>query len=227
VRYDAVILAGGQGSRLGGIDKAQLMLAGSPLVERPLAAAAGAGRIVLVGPDSLARDGVLLTREDPPGGGPAAATAAGLNALVSSGITTTGAVDSCSFPDGPAAGDWSTVGPAPWILLLSCDLPLAPAGVPHLLSAAPRSTGENDCDGRDVDGYCLTDADGRLQWLFALYRTASLLRAVRECGTPTGTSMRKLLAGLNLVGVPDTAAVSADLDTWDDHTSWTERLENT
>lgn len=78
-----------------------------------------------------------------------------------------------------------------------------------------------------ADGYCLTDGDGRLQWLFALYRSDALLRAVRACQEPAGTSMRKLLAGLHLVGVPDTADVSSDLDTWDDHTSWTQRLEST
>lgn len=201
MRYDAIILAGGQGSRLGGIDKAQLMLAGSPLVERPLAAAGGADRIVVVGPDSLARDGILMTREEPPGGGPAAGTAAGIARL--------------------ADGDL-----APWVLLLSCDLPGAVNGVRRLFgpwwsTAVPSSAAPT------VDGYCLTDADGRLQWLFALYRTDALLRAVRACDRPAGTSMRKLLAGLNLVGVPDTADVSADLDTWEDHATWTDRLENT
>lgn len=193
VQYDAIILAGGRGSRLGGIDKAQLLLDGSPLVERPLGAAGGAQRTVVVGPDSLARDGVLLTREHPPGGGPAAGTAAGIQRL--------------------ADGDL-----APWVLLLSCDLPLAAAGVAHLLAAATPEIS-------DIDGYCLTDVDGRLQWLFALYHSDALLRAVRDCPQPAGTSMRTLLAELNLVGVPDTGEVSADLDTWEDHAAWTERLE--
>lgn len=226
MQYDAVILAGGRGSRLGGIDKAQLMLAGSPLIERPLAAAAGAGRVVVVGPDALARPGLLLAREDPPGGGPAAGTAAGLEALIAWRLADAQAQhDHRPQPDltDAGAGDAAEAGPvgslAPWVLLLSCDLPLATAGVPHLLAAAADWA-------EPVDGYCLTDPDGRLQWLFALYRSASLLRAVRACDAPAGTSMRKLLADLDLVGVPDTAHVSADLDTWDDHISWTERLEN-
>lgn len=191
MRYDAIILAGGQGSRLGGVDKATLELAGRPLVERPLAAAYGAERIVLVGPPSLRRDNVLIACEDPPGSGPAAATAAGLTTL--------------------------GVGLAPWVLLLSCDLPRAEDGVPRLLAAAALTS--------DGDGYCLTNSDGNLQWLFALYRGEALEEAVRSLGDPAGSSMRRLLDPLHLVGVPDTADVSADLDTWEDHESWTKRLE--
>ncbi|WP_134322114.1 molybdenum cofactor guanylyltransferase [Cumulibacter soli] len=191
MRYDAIILAGGQGSRLGGVDKAALELAGRPLVERPLAAAYDAERIVLVGPPSLRRDNVLLAREDPPGGGPAAATAAGMTTL----------------------GD----GLAPWVLLLSCDLPRAEDGVPRLLAAA--------APVGDADGYCLTNSDGSLQWLFALYRSEALREAIHSIGDPVGSSMRRLLQPLRLVAVPDTDDVSADLDTWEDHESWTKRLE--
>uniref|UniRef100_UPI001296F0A6 NTP transferase domain-containing protein n=1 Tax=Cumulibacter manganitolerans TaxID=1884992 RepID=UPI001296F0A6 len=98
--YDAIILAGGRGSRLGGVDKAQVDLAGAPLIDRPLAACATARRVVVVGPPSAVAhlrgsqeryapdsvtgspaDRVQVTREQPPGGGPAAATAAGLAAL--------------------------------------------------------------------------------------------------------------------------------------------------
>lgn len=194
MRYDAIILAGGRGARLGGVDKPQLLLAGTPLVDRPLRAARGADRIVLVGPESVRRDGVLLARENPPGGGPAAGTAAGVERLADPGL-------------------------APWVLLLSCDLPLAAAGVPHLLTAATSA-------GDGVDGVCLIDADGRLQWLFALYRSDRLLDAVRSIESPAGMSMRRLLGSLTLVGVSGPAEVSADLDTWEDHAMWTERLEN-
>ncbi|MGO4494169.1 molybdenum cofactor guanylyltransferase, partial [Arthrobacter sp. 2YAF22_2] len=51
MEYDAVILAGGRSSRLGGVPKAQLRVDGATLLERSLQAASGARRTVVVGPD--------------------------------------------------------------------------------------------------------------------------------------------------------------------------------
>jgi len=79
--WDAVILAGGRGSRLGGLDKAAVVVAGRTLLDHALDAVRDAGRVVVVGP---ARDvpgavpEVVWTREEPPGGGPVAGVAAGL-----------------------------------------------------------------------------------------------------------------------------------------------------
>ncbi|WP_433273080.1 molybdenum cofactor guanylyltransferase [Actinosynnema sp. CS-041913] len=72
-----MILAGGRGSRLGGVDKASVEVGGRTLLAHALAAVHAAGRVVVVGP---ARDvaGVVWTREEPPGGGPVAGVAAGL-----------------------------------------------------------------------------------------------------------------------------------------------------
>ncbi|MBB5954177.1 molybdopterin-guanine dinucleotide biosynthesis protein A [Saccharothrix tamanrassetensis] len=72
-----MILAGGRGSRLGGVDKASVEVAGRTLLEHALGAVRGAGRVVVVGP---AKDvaGVVWAREEPPGGGPVAGVAAGL-----------------------------------------------------------------------------------------------------------------------------------------------------
>lgn len=78
--FDAIVLAGGRGSRLGGIDKSALVHRGSTLLEHSLAAVADARRVVLVG-DRPAPHGVIGAVEDPPGAGPAAAVAAGLAAL--------------------------------------------------------------------------------------------------------------------------------------------------
>ncbi|CCH30410.1 NTP transferase domain-containing protein [Actinosynnema sp. NPDC047251] len=77
VEWDAVILAGGRGSRLGGVDKATVRVGDRTLLEHALDAVRGAGRVVVVGPEKDV-PGVLWTREDPPGGGPAAGVAAGL-----------------------------------------------------------------------------------------------------------------------------------------------------
>lgn len=76
--YDAVVLAGGAGSRLGGVDKPALQVGGSSLLDRALSAVAGAGRVVVVGPERDLPHHLVQVREDPPGAGPAAALGAGL-----------------------------------------------------------------------------------------------------------------------------------------------------
>lgn len=76
--FDAVVLAGGTATRLGGIDKALLSIAGRSLLERVLETLSGADRIVCVGPERATEVRVAWTREDPAGGGPVAALAAAL-----------------------------------------------------------------------------------------------------------------------------------------------------
>ncbi len=73
----ALVLAGGAGSRLGGVDKPALRIDGRSLLDRALDAVAPA-RTVVVGPARELPDYVGQVREDPPGSGPAAAIAAGL-----------------------------------------------------------------------------------------------------------------------------------------------------
>ncbi|MFB9903905.1 molybdenum cofactor guanylyltransferase [Allokutzneria oryzae] len=75
---DVIVLAGGAGSRLGGRDKAAVLLAGRPLLDRLLDAVPADSRVVVVGPVREVPRPVVWAREDPPGGGPVAALAAGL-----------------------------------------------------------------------------------------------------------------------------------------------------
>lgn len=77
-RYDAVVLSGGSGRRLGGVDKAGIEVAGRSLLDRVLVAAAGAARTVCVGPARSTAASVSWCRERPPGGGPVAALAAAM-----------------------------------------------------------------------------------------------------------------------------------------------------
>ncbi len=107
--FDAVVLAGGRARRLG-TSKPQLVVDGARLLDHVLAATRDARATVVVGPADLASDAYVLTREDPPFGGPVAGTAAGLTAL----------------PDGAA----------PWVLLLACDVPRAAEAVPLLVASA-------------------------------------------------------------------------------------------
>jgi molybdopterin-guanine dinucleotide biosynthesis protein A len=80
-RLAAVILTGGTGVRLGGVDKASIEIAGQTLLEHALTATAVADEVVVVGPQVPTSRPVTWTREDPPGGGPAAGLLAGLDAL--------------------------------------------------------------------------------------------------------------------------------------------------
>ncbi len=91
-RYDAVVLAGGTSRRMGGGDKTALSLDGLSLLERALDAVAGAERVIVVGPSRPTVREVLWTREEPVGGGPAAALAAGL-ALIAAPVVVALAAD--------------------------------------------------------------------------------------------------------------------------------------
>lgn len=187
---DAVVLAGGEGRRLGGVVKADVALGGRTLLDRALDATAGARRVVVVGPASLARPGVTTALEDPPLGGPAAGIAAGLAALAA------------ASEGGPDDADH--------LLVLACDMPFTAAAVPGLRRALDADPG--------ADGTVLVDAEGHPQPLAGVYRVGALRRAVREReadGGVRGCSVRRLVAGLRLVGLPGTADAARDADTWE------------
>lgn len=192
LRHDAVLLAGGRASRLGGIDKTALRVGGVALSDRALIAASAAARIVLVGlrDDRPAPPGVVLTREYPPFAGPVAAIAAGLTAM-------------------PTTPGSDVVPPPAWTLVLACDLVDPEPAVAALARAA---TAVNPAP----DGIIAVDEDGRRQPLLALYRTSALRRAIRDAGDPEGMSMRRLLAPLDLLEVPLPGALCADVDEPDD-----------
>lgn len=124
-RYDAVVLAGGAARRLGGADKPGVRVGGRALLDRVLAACAGARTTVVVADHRPTARPVTWAREDPPGGGPLAALAAGLRHTT-----------------------------AEYVVVLSADLPfLAGRTVGALLSALAASDAEGvlltDADGRD------------------------------------------------------------------------------
>lgn len=125
---DAVVLAGGAGRRLGGVSKGEVELAGQRLVDHVLAATGAARQVVVVG-EVPVRAGVLLTREEPPGGGPAAGVVAGLARLAAQ--------------PGPSAD---------WVLLLACDLPGAGEVVPELLAAVEEAVPTQAVVAVDGDG---------------------------------------------------------------------------
>lgn len=81
MQWDAIVLAGGRGSRLGGVDKASLELDGATLLSRVLEAVAGATQIVIVGEAEV--PGAIVVQEEPRFAGPAAAVGIGLAEVAS------------------------------------------------------------------------------------------------------------------------------------------------
>ncbi|MGZ2360337.1 molybdenum cofactor guanylyltransferase [Streptomyces sp. 372A] len=123
--YDAIVLAGGSAERLGGADKPAVRVGGRPLLDRVLAACAGAGATVVVGDRRSTARAVTWAREVPPGGGPLAALGAGIRHTS-----------------------------ADRVLVLSADLPFLDAGTVAALVAASERRGVegalcSDQDGRD------------------------------------------------------------------------------
>lgn len=119
--FDAIVLAGGEGRRLGGVSKAELVIGGRSCLDLALDAVGDAGRRVIVGPADLARPGVPATLEEPPLGGPVAGIDAGLMHLGEPG--------------------------SPWVAVLACDVPRAGALVPLLVAAL---AGDPTADGAVV-----------------------------------------------------------------------------
>ncbi|HMT90563.1 MAG TPA: nucleotidyltransferase family protein [Dermatophilaceae bacterium] len=233
--YAAIVLAGGRSSRLGGTPKATLATSGRPLVEVVLDAVRDARMRVVVG-DGPVHPGVLVTQEEPRYAGPAAAVAAGLRALRDAAVTSPWTVVlACDLPgvrDGiplllgaaaRAEGRRVTArAAAPEGAALGDGSPGPATERDPGDSPAPTAVGPFDDDGKGragIDGWCLSE-DGRLQWLFAIVRTAGLWRAVNALGDPTNRSMGALMGGLILGGLPAPAAVTADIDTWEDADRW-------
>jgi molybdopterin-guanine dinucleotide biosynthesis protein A len=107
--WDAVVVAGGRGRRLGGRDKPALELSGRTLLDIALDAVAAARTAVVVGPQRPVDRPVRWAQEQPAGGGPLAALAAGVRVL-------------------PAGADV--------IAVLAADLPAVDAGTVHALMRA-------------------------------------------------------------------------------------------
>jgi len=78
-RLGAVVLTGGTGSRLGGVNKSSIQVGGITLLERAITATVSADEVVVVGEQVLTSRPVTWTREDPVGGGPAAGLLAGID----------------------------------------------------------------------------------------------------------------------------------------------------
>jgi molybdopterin-guanine dinucleotide biosynthesis protein A len=186
--FDAIILAGGRGARLGGADKPGLVVGRSTMAVTTARAAvtAGARRLILVGPErpdvaavaAPAGAALVVTREDPPGGGPVPALRAGLAQAA-----------------------------APWVAVLAADLPfLRGDQVRALVAAAARGSSA---------GAVIADESGAEQWLAGCWRAGRLATALAAY---PGRSLRGLLRPLSPVlvreaGRPGAPSPWLDCDT--------------
>ena len=184
--HDAVVLAGGQGLRLGGTTKAEVPVAGRPLLDHVLDATSGARAVVIVGPPQLARPGVPTVLEHPPSGGPVAGIDAGMAFLAATGE-----------------------GPAEAVLVLACDVPRAAGAVPGLFRAL---AAEPSADG----AHLVDEGHAQLVAVYRWSSLAAALARLVESGGVHGRSVRRLLDGLTMVPVEDPDGHGRDADTWED-----------
>ncbi|GAA4479727.1 hypothetical protein GCM10023094_25280 [Rhodococcus olei] len=92
--FDAIVLAGGSGSRMGGVDKPALEVHGRSMLTTALAAVAGAAATVVVGPRRPELDSTIRqVQESPRGSGPVSALAAGLREAGGSAVVAVLAAD--------------------------------------------------------------------------------------------------------------------------------------
>ena len=91
--WDAIVLAGGRATRLGGVSKAELIVGGRSLLDRTLDAVAGAATVVVVG--DVDAPGAIVVQEEPRFAGPAAAIGAGLPEVTAPWVV----IAACDHPD--------------------------------------------------------------------------------------------------------------------------------
>lgn len=212
----AVLLAGGGGRRLGGTDKARIRSGGVPLLEQWIRVLAERGmRTAVVGPEHLSNDlpqGVLLTREDPPLGGPAAAVRAGLFALEEAGVLNRqGMAGQQSDSGQQSVSDQQGVsGPQRVSVLLAAVDVVEPAPLlDWLLAELPRA---------EQQAVVPVDSEGRLQYLASLIPQHLLLERAHSLTAEdaTGKPLRILLKGVPAVHPQMPAGLGADVDTPED-----------
>ncbi len=186
------MLAGGSGRRLGLVDKPELLLQGRRLLDIALDAVQPALTVV-VGPRREMPDGTLTAREDPPGGGPAAALLAGLGALREYlGI------------DRP--------GPDDLVAVLASDLP----GIDRATVAALYAAVSGDA----LDGAVLVDPTGRPQYLAGVWRWRALADSAARRRSWHDRRLSDLLGPLIGVTVAADEDRSADVDRPEDVSRW-------
>ena len=214
--FDAVVLAGGRSTRLGGADKPGLVVGRRTLLGSVVWAVteAGASRVVVVGPQRPAALGAATLTPGTGSSGPGSPGSGG-PATAAPGARG-GEQVRYTREDPPGGGPVVALRrglaevSAPDVILLAADLPfLRPVHVTRLLAALA---------GPAARGAALLDASGRPQWLASGWPAAVLRAALEDY---PGSSLRGVLGPLEPVLLPDETAAGEpppwlDCDTADD-----------
>ncbi|MGB3828281.1 MAG: molybdenum cofactor guanylyltransferase [Ornithinimicrobium sp.] len=199
---DAMVLVGGRGTRLGGVDKAMLVIEGQTLLDRVLTALgsvderagmATIGQVVVVGRAEVPA-WVRCVVEEPPGSGPVAAICAGLTSLA----------------HGRSASRWT--------LVIAVDQPHAADVVPLLCAAIDDA--ESITTGHGARALVPVDREGRWQWLLAAYRTVDLVRAIGRLDDVAGAPMHRVFSQLTAQVAEVDDDLLGDIDTPADLLRW-------
>lgn len=190
--WAAIILAGGRGSRLDGVDKAGIELGGRTLLEWALDGVIDAREVAVVGDPVPTERPVTFTRESPRYGGPVAGLLTGLDAL-------------SSVPR--------------YVGVVGVDMPHVHHGTWRRLLAGARTGGSGGGSGGGSDGgsdgAILIGPDGR--WQLALVLDTARLQEVRPgYEQQHDYPLKKLLAPLTLTPVIAMDREHQDIDTWAD-----------
>ena len=190
--YGAVVLAGGQGARLGGFDKASAEVAGRTMLELALDAVVDAAEVVVVGEQVPTERPVTFVLESPCFGGPVAALLTGFDLLLRS---------------------------TPLVVVMAVDMPhLTHRTIRRLcegLEAPAGPDGQHDGQTGGHDGAVLVGPDGRRHLALAL-RSDRLCAVRPDLEGQHGMSVRALLADLDLAEVRAVDDEHHDVDTWAD-----------
>jgi molybdopterin-guanine dinucleotide biosynthesis protein A len=168
--FDGIVLAGGAGRRLGGIDKPALAVGDRQLLDIALGALDTAESIIVVGPTiptKATSQPVRWTREDPPGGGPVAALATALPLVTAAAV-----------------------------VVLAADLPFVTAtAIARLRSARGSARGvvAVDADGRDQLLVACYDTAALREAIPSPAAGASMRSVLR--GMQTGAEVRRVDLG--------------------------------
>ncbi|MFI6868820.1 NTP transferase domain-containing protein [Nocardia sp. NPDC050406] len=178
---DAIVLAGGRASRMGGVDKPAIVVGGQSMLDAALGAVAGCARTVVVGPQrpELPPE-ILQAQEIPAGSGPVAAIATGLGVLAG-----------CDFPAG-------------LIVVLAADMPFLTAGAVDELLRHARESGSDAVFAADESGrpQYLVGVWRRGALTSAVSRLESLVNQPMKALVPVDTTM-VTLSGVTDCDTPD------------------------
>lgn len=214
----ALVLAGGQGVRLGTLSKADLHPGGRRLLDRVLDALTPfvSGTTVVVAPESVVvPPGVRRTMESPAGGGPLAGIGAGLAVIAGQRALR-------PRNTGNTSDDR--------VVVCSVDTPGVAVLVPRLLDALARAQDDtgttSPTPGPAPDGAVILGGSPEpfRQYLQGVYRLDALAALLGGEPTLHGRGVARVISRLRLVEVDATAEECRDIDTVDDVAWWDRRL---